>query len=249
MDVLSLIGLVVGIAAILAGQYFEGGHITALLNGPALFIVVGGTFGAVMVQTPLRSFLRGFRISVWVFFPPRIGLHNSIDKLISWSKIARKDGLLGLENIEDTEQEPFARKGLQLLIDGSEPSAIRDILHVEIDARERHDLQAARVFESMGGYSPTIGIIAAVLGLIQVMGNLTDPDRLGQGIAIAFVATIYGVGLANLVFLPIANKLKSHISNYSHYYEMITEGLVQIAEGENPRNIEVRLNGYLRAPY
>ncbi len=135
---------------------------------------------------------------------------------------------------------------MQLLIDGSEPEAIRSIMEVEIHTRENFDIQAARVFESMGGYSPTIGIIGAVLGLIQVMGNLSDPSKLGGGIAVAFVATIYGVALANLVLLPIANKLKSIVISDAHFNEMIVEGLVSIAEGENPRNIETKLLGFLR---
>ncbi|MDH5371191.1 MAG: flagellar motor protein, partial [Gammaproteobacteria bacterium] len=176
---------------------------------------------------------------------PHFDSEGIIQKIIGWSNIARREGLLGLENLEDTEKDPFAKKGLQLLIDGSEPEAIRTIMEVEVHTRERFDIQAARVFESMGGYSPTIGIIGAVLGLIQVMGNLSDPSKLGTGIAVAFVATIYGVALANLILLPVANKLKSIVMNAAHFNEMIIEGLVSIAEGENPRNIETKLLGFL----
>ena len=141
--------------------------------------------------------------------------------------------------------DPFARKGLQLLIDGSEPESIRSILDVEVGTKEHFDLQAANIYESMGGYSPTIGIIGAVMGLIHVMGNLSDPSRLGSGIAVAFVATIYGVGSANLVFLPLAKKLKNIVHEQMQYRDMIIEGVVSIAEGENPRNIETKLHGYL----
>ncbi len=245
MDVLSLLGLVLGIAAILFGQYLEGGHITTLLNGPALLIVIGGTFGAVMLQSPMRVFLRAMRMLFWAFRAPKLDFEEGIEKIVKWSHIARKEGLLGLEDVEDHESDPFTQKGLQLLVDGSEPDIIRSILDVDIGTRERFDMQAARVFESMGGYAPTIGIIGAVLGLIQVMGNLSDPSRLGAGIAVAFVATIYGVGSANLVFLPIANKLKALVRQHSHYQEMVVEGMASIAEGENPRNIETRLLGFL----
>ena len=182
----------------------------------------------------------------WTFFPPKVHNTEVIAKLVSWSNIARKEGLLGLENIEEAEQDPFTRKGLQLLVDGSEPENIRNILEVEITTKEHYDIQAARIFESMGGYSPTIGIIGAVMGLIQVMGNLSDPSKLGSGIAVAFVATIYGVGAANLLFIPIANKLKNIVHTQSQFREMVVEGMVSIAEGENPRNIETKLFGFLR---
>ena len=246
MDALSVIGLIVGIAAILVGQYLEGGTFSALINGPAILIVLGGTFGAVMLQSPFATFTRGMRMLGWTFFPPKQKNEEVIQKLVSWSNIARKEGLLGLENIEESEQDPFTRKGLQLLVDGSEPDNIRNILDVEINTKEHHDIQAAKIFESMGGYSPTIGIIGAVMGLIQVMGNLSDPSKLGSGIAVAFVATIYGVGAANLLFIPIANKLKNIVHTQSTYREMIVEGMVSIAEGDNPRNIETKLFGFLR---
>lgn len=245
-DFLSVIGLLVGITAILLGQYLEGGNINALLNGPAILIVLGGTLGAVMLQSPFIVFMRGMRILVWAFYPPKFENEEAIDKIVSWSNIARKEGLLGLENIEESEQDPFTRKGLQLLVDGSEPDSIRSIMDVDINTKQHFDMQGARIFESMGGYSPTIGIIGAVIGLIQVMGNLTDPSKLGGGIAVAFVATIYGVGAANLIFLPIATKLKNVIHIQTQYYEMIVEGMVSIAEGENPRNIETKLLGFVR---
>ena len=246
IDLLTILGLVIGLSAILLGQQLEGGEISTLVNGPAALIVIGGTLGAVMLQSPMMIFIRAIKMLWWTIITPHFDSEAAIRKIISWSNIARREGLLGLENLEDTEKDPFAKKGLQLLIDGSEPEAIRSIMEVEIHTRENFDIQAARVFESMGGYSPTIGIIGAVLGLIQVMGNLSDPSKLGGGIAVAFVATIYGVALANLVLLPIANKLKSMVISDAHFNEMIVEGLVSIAEGENPRNIETKLLGFLR---
>ena len=245
MDPLSVLGLIVGFGAILFGQHLEGGHMGALVNGPAILIVLGGTIGAVLVQSPLLTFLRAMRISVWVFVPPVQPAVQVIDKIIGWSQVARKEGLLGLEAVVDDENDRFAQKGLQLLVDGSEPETIRSALEVDLGAREYSDLQAAKVYEGFGGYAPTIGIIGAVMGLIHVMGNLADPSKLGGGIAVAFVATIYGVGLSNLLFLPIANKLKSLVNAQSQFREMMIEGLVAIAEGENPRNIEIRLLGYL----
>ena len=245
MDSLTALGVIVALGAILLGQHLEGGHLGALMNGPAILIVFGGTVGAVMIQSPLRVFLRAMRIAVWVVAPPIPPVAGSIEKIVAWSQVARKEGLLGLEGVSDEEPDAFAQKGLQLLVDGGEPETIRGTLEVELAARERRDMQAAKVFEAMGGYCPTIGIIGAVMGLIHVMGNLADPSMLGGGIAVAFVATIYGVGMANLMFLPIANKLKLVVGEQAQFREMVLEGIVAIAEGENPRNIELRLLGYL----
>lgn len=245
MDFLSIIGLVVAFAAILVGQVLEGGHIGSLMNGPAVLIVLGGTVGAVMLQSPLPVFVRAMRNAMWVVKPPAPSLTKGIEQVLSWSNVARREGLLGLEGVSTTESDQFARKGLQLLVDGKEPDAIRGTLEVEISARETVDLLAAKVYEGLGGYAPTVGIIGAVMGLIHVMENLSDPSKLGSGIATAFVATIYGVGLANMVFLPIAGKLKVVTQNQSQFREMMMEGLVAIAEGENPVGIESKLQAYV----
>jgi chemotaxis protein MotA len=246
MDVLSFIGVAIAFAAVLGGNWLEGGHLDTLANGPAMVIVLGGSIGAVLLQTPMQVFLRSMRMLGMVFIPPKRVLEDTIDKLVEWSKVARKDGLLGLEKAVQSEADLFVRKGMQLLVDGNEPDEIRHTLEVELDSRERFDLQAGKVLEAMGGYSPTIGIIGAVMGLIHVMQNLSDPSKLGSGIATAFVATIYGVGLANLFLLPMANKLKAYVMQESHYRELVIEGLVAISEGENPRQIETRLQGFLR---
>jgi len=241
---LSMIGILLAIVAILGGNILEGGHMSSLVQLTAFVIVAGGTLGAVMVQTPIATFVRSMKIAVWVFVPVKLQPEEAAEKIVNWSNIARREGLLGLEAIAEEEPDQFARKGLQLLVDGSEPEIIRSILEVEIDAREHQDIQAAKVFDGMGGYSPTIGIIGAVMGLIHVMNNLADPSKLGGGIATAFVATIYGVGFANLLFLPMANKLKSQVHSQTQFREMIVEGVISIAEGENPRNIETKLQGY-----
>ena len=218
---------------------------SSLMQGTAFLIVAGGTVGAIMVQSPLSVFIRSLKMVAWVFIPPKVEQKVAIEKIIGWSTIARKEGLLGLEALVETEKDLFAQKGIQLLVDGSEPEVIRSILEVELDVKEHIDTQAAKVYEGMGGYSPTIGIIGAVLGLIHVMGNLADPSKLGSGIAVAFVATIYGLVLANLIFLPMANKMKGLIHNQSQFREMVIEGIISIAEGENPRNIETKLQGYV----
>jgi chemotaxis protein MotA len=245
VDLLSLFGLFLGIGSILLGQFFEGGHMASLINGPAALIVFGGTLGAVMLQTPIPVFIRSLRMLPWIFVPPRLHKEYMIEKLLSWSNIARKEGLLGLENIADNEEDLFVRKGLELLIDGSDPDILRDVLELELDAKEEFDGSSTRVYQSMGGYAPTIGIIGAVMGLIHVMSNLSDPSSLGGGISVAFVATIYGVGLANLILIPISVKLRIIVAHEVKFREMIVEGLCSIAEGENPRNIERKLDGYL----
>jgi chemotaxis protein MotA len=245
MDILSLLGLIVGFGAIIGGQYMEGGHIDSIMNAVALFIVLGGTLGAVMLQTPLDTFIRSLKMLKWVFFPPKDSREELLDQIIEWNQIARKEGLFKLESVADVEEDLFIRKGLQLISDGGTPEMIREILENDLDIEEAKDIQSSKVFEAMGGYSPTIGIIGAVLGLIHVMGNLADPSSLGAGIAVAFVATIYGVALANLLFLPIASKLKATIERRTQRYIMLIEGLIKIADGENPRIIESHLQAYL----
>jgi chemotaxis protein MotA len=243
MDFLSVFGILLAVVAIVVGQHLEGGHIGMLVNGPAILIVVGGTVGATMLQSPLPVFVRSLGMLKWIFVPPKIHLDKTMKDLVQWSRVARKEGLLGLENVVQRVPGDYARKGLQLLIDGNDPDVIRETLELDSAARELRDMQAARVFEGMGGYAPTLGILGAVIGLIHVMNNLADPARLGQGIAVAFVATIYGVGLANLMFIPAGNKLKALIREESREQEMIIVGMVAIAQGENPRIIESRLQG------
>ncbi|THF65736.1 flagellar motor protein [Pseudothauera nasutitermitis] len=245
MDGISLVGLALGMVAILVGQVLEGGHVSSLIQPTAALIVFGGTFGAVMLQSPLRVFVDGMKMSRWVFVPPRVNHATLITMVVSWSHTARKEGLLALEGQIPRLPEPFMQKGLQLLVDGVEPDRLRDVMDVEIGAWEAQMKQCAKVWEAAGGYAPTIGIIGAVLGLIHVMENLSDPSKLGAGIAVAFVATIYGVGAANLIFLPVAKKLLAHISSMVSQREMLVDGLVGIANGDNPRIIEGRMQGYI----
>lgn len=249
MDILSILGILAGVGAILLGIVLDGGDINSLINVPALIIVFGGTFGATLLQFPPGIFVRSIKMLSWVLIPKEMNLSEQIDKIIFWSYLARKEGLLGLENALPNEKDPFTKKGLQLLIDGNDPDAIREVLDMDMYSKENMGLQAASLYEAMGGYAPTFGILGAVMGLIHVMQNLTNPGLLGQGIATAFVATIYGVGSANLIFLPIANKLKNHVLALTHAREMLAEGIISIADGENPRNIKLKLSGYLHETY
>jgi chemotaxis protein MotA len=245
MDKISFAGLALGVAAIVGGQVLEGGHVGSLIQPTAFLIVLGGTLGAVMLQSPLPVFMAGMRMGVWVFFPPVVDSEKLISDIGRWSQVARKEGLLALEAQIVSLPDPFVRKGLQLLVDGAEPERLREVLEVEIGAYESKLKLASKVWESAGGYSPTIGILGAVMGLIHVMENLSDPAKLGSGIAVAFVATIYGVGAANLVFLPVAKKLMANVTRLVTLREMLVDGLVGIANGDNPRIVESRLQGYL----
>ena len=245
MDVVSILGIALAFAAILGGQFLEGGHMGSLLQLTAFIIVMGGTIGAIMLQSSAKIFFQGMKLTKWIIYPPNAVPHDLINQVLGWSGIARKGGLLSLEPQLDDLPDGFTRKGLQMLVDGAEPEKIRAALEVEIATYEKHHLDASKVWQAAGGYAPTIGILGAVMGLIHVMENLSDPSKLGSGIAVAFVATIYGVGSANLFFLPISSKLKSIIEQEVIMREMLIEGLVSIANGENPRVIESKLQGYI----
>lgn len=245
MDLLSLIGLVLAAVAIMVGAVLKGAGLHALVSSAAFMIVIVGTIASICVQTPLPVMKHALRIFPWIFRPPVVSRKDLIRKMVEWSNIARKQGLLGLEALIPKEPDEFVRKGLQLVVDGSEPEVIRNILEVDMHVREQADTRGAKVFEGMGIYCPTLGIIGAVLGLMAVLQNLADPSKLGHGIAAAFTATIYGIGLANLFFLPVANKLKVVINGATESREMVIEGMISIAQGENPRSIESKLAGYL----
>ena len=245
MEKISVAGLALGIAAIVVGQVLEGGHVGSLVQPTALLIVMGGTLGAVMLQSPLPVFVTGMRMGAWVFYPPVVDPQRLISDVSRWSQTARKEGLLALEAQLLSLTDPFVKKGLQLLVDGAEPERLREVLEVEISVYEANLKLSSKIWESAGGYSPTIGILGAVMGLIHVMENLSDPAKLGSGIAVAFVATIYGVGAANLIFLPVAKKLMANIARLVTFREMLVDGLVGIANGDNPRIVESRLRGYL----
>ena len=244
-DILSVVGLVLAFVALMVGAVLKGAGLAALWSSAAFMIVFVGTIASILVQTPLNVMLRALYIVRWVARPPAVQSEETLKQFLDWSVVARKQGLLGLESLVESVEDEFLRKGLQMLVDGGEPEEIRSIMEVELEIRETVDLRAAKVFEGMGIYAPTLGIIGAVLGLMAVMQNLADPSKLGHGIAAAFTATIYGIGLANLFLLPMANKLKTAIQAQSQSRAMIIEGLISIAQGENPRSIETKLQGYM----
>jgi len=245
MDRLSLIGLLVAFGGILGGQLIEGGSADILLQGAAFLIVCGGTLGAVMVQSSYKVFITGIKMARWVFVMPKHDTKKLISQIVSWSTVARKDGILALESYVAQNREPYVKKGLQLLVDGNSAEKIREVLEIDNLTYEKFQFQSARVWESAAGYSPTIGILGAVMGLVHIMQNLSEPSKLGAGIAVAFISTIYGVGLANLVYLPITNILRSLIQQDMVMREMLLDGLIAIASGENPRYIQSKLQGYL----
>ena len=245
MDLLSMLGLVVALAGILGGQFLEGGSINVLLQLAAFLIVIGGTLGAVMVQHPIKIFVTGIKMARWVFVTPKIDKQQLVYRMTAWGNAARKDGILALEGQIKSAGDPFLQKGLQLLVDGNSAEKIRAVLDIDLNTYETLRWQSARVWEAAAGYAPTIGILGAVLGLVHVMQSLGEPAKLGAGIAVAFIATIYGVGFANLVFLPIAGKLKILIAKEVTLREMVIDGLCMIANAENPHFIENKLKGYI----
>jgi len=244
IDISSVLGIAVAFVAIMGGQMLEGGHIGALMQFAAFVIVAGGTVGAVLLQSPVKILINGIKISKWVFYPPVRPYQILIKQLVGWAYLSKREGFLVLEAHADKVADPLTKKGLQLIADGSKPEKLREILEIGVETEVSFQRQSARIWEAAGGYAPTIGILGAVLGLIHVMENLSDPNLLGHGIAVAFVATIYGVGLANLVFLPVASKLKTVINEQLVLREALVDGLVAIANGENPREIESRLMSY-----
>ena len=245
MDLISIIGTILAFAVLIVGAILKGTDVSALWNPAAFTIVFGGTIAAMMLHTQGRVLKRAMGMLSMVYKPPSLQPENLISRVVGWSEISRRQGLLGLETQIDAEPDPFIKKGLQMLVDGSEPEAIRSVLEVELETREHADLNAAKVYENAGVYSPTMGIIGAVLGLMAVMRDLTDPTKLGHGIAAAFVATIYGISLANLLLLPMGSRLKALINKQTQVREIVIEGLVSIAQGDNPRQIESKLQGYL----
>ncbi len=244
MDWASVAGLVLAIAGILVGHTLDGGKFASLVQPAAFAIVVVGTFGATLLQSERRSFMLGLRMLRWVFVPPKSGRDLLSREIALWSLTARRDGLLSLEQYMATPDK-FIQTGLRLVVDGIQPEKIRSLLENEINAYEFSQRQAARIWESAAGYAPTIGILGAVLGLIHVMENLSDPARLGSGIAVAFVSTVYGVGLANLFFYPVGNKLKAIVNDRVSQYEILAEVFADLASGDHGRVVDERVASLL----
>lgn len=241
MDWGSVVGIILGVGGIIAGQLLEGGHIASLLQPSAFVIVFIGTLGAVILQSGFSVFWRGVKQVRIVFFPPGDDFAQMQTDIGRWSLIAWRDGTLALENQINQVRHPFLRAGLRHVVDNVDPTKLRNMMEAEILIFEENEKLPIRIWEAAGGYSPTIGILGAVLGLIHVMENLSDPAKLGGGIAIAFVATIYGVGLANLVFLPIGNRLKAWLAREVTKREILLEAFYGMLMGEHPRMIAERM--------
>ena len=246
MDKASVSGVLVGLGGITAGLLIEGGNLGQVLQPTAAMIVFGGTFGAVLLQFPLSVVLAALRRLIHVFVEPKLQPGQMVTQLVGYANQARKNGIVSLDAGTAKIEDPFLKKSLMLAVDGTEPQELRKIMELELDNIGERDEQVPKVFESAGGFSPTIGIIGAVLGLIQVMQHLQNIDEVGRGIAVAFVATIYGVGAANLFFLPTAGKLKLRMREEQVIREMTLEGVISILEGMNPRMLETKLLGYLQ---
>lgn len=246
LDLATLGGLVVALGGILVGLVLDGGRVKELVQVNAALIVFGGTFGAVMVTTPLPVLARAMRHAGSIFFDRVHTPSAVIDEVIRYATQARKQGIVSLEQQAASIQDPFLRKALNLAVDGIDMSQIRTIMELEITLLEQDGESEAKVFESAGGYAPTIGIIGAVLGLMQVMKNLANIDEVGRGIAAAFVATVYGVGAANILFLPAGNKLRARVHDAVLVREVMLEGVLSIVEGLNPKLIRTKLEAYER---
>jgi len=245
MDKSSIVGVFLAVAGIIAGLFIEGGNLGQILQPTAALIVFGGTMGAVLLQFPLSTVFGAFRSLGNVFTAPKAHNDELIRQLVSFANKARRNGVVSLDSDLKTIEDPFLRQSLMLAVDGTEPSELRSIMRVSLDSTAESEERLPAVFESAGGFSPTIGILGAVLGLIQVMKHLDNIQEVGRGIAVAFVATIYGVGIANLFFLPFAGKMRIRIREEHLRREMMLEGVVSILEGINPRMLEVKLSGYL----
>jgi chemotaxis protein MotA len=245
MDFLTIFGAVVAVGSILGGQVLEGGHVGSILQLTAFVIVLGGTLGAVCIQTPLSVVLKGVSLLSLALFDPKIDVKRDITRIIDLANLSRKQGLLALEGTLKDISDPFFKKGVQFIVDGTDPKMMQEILETEVERHEEEGITAAKIWDAAGGYSPTVGILGAVLGLIHVMENLADPSKLGSGIAVAFVATVYGVGAANLFFLPLGNKIKLKLKHESAARAVVIAGLVGVAQGDNPRILQEKLESYL----
>ncbi|HET7106214.1 MAG TPA: flagellar motor protein [Candidatus Acidoferrum sp.] len=244
MDKSTFLGVAVALGGIFLGLLLEGGKIAQIVQPTAAIIVFGGTLGAVMIQFPLRVIFAAARRLGQVFIDNSQDPNVLINEMVGYAQKARKEGIISLDAELANIADPFLKKSLMLAVDGTEPQEIRNIMTLELDNQSEHEEHLPRVFESAGGFAPTIGIIGAVLGLIQVMQHLDDISEVGRGIAVAFVATIYGVGSANLFLLPASGKIKIRIRQEQIRREMMLEGVISILEGMNPRMLETKLQSF-----
>jgi len=240
--IISWIGLIMSIGGVILGQLLEGGHLDALMQPTAAMIVFGGTLGATMLSSTVQEFSASIRAVRKIFFQNPHDVNPLIKEIVTMATTARKDGILALESQAKNVTNPFLALHLRHVIDGYDAKVLSEMMEDRIGKEEEEKAAVAKVYETAGGFSPTVGIIGAVLGLIHVMSNLSDSSKLGSGIAVAFVATVYGVASANLVFLPMANKLKRISHHEMLEMEIVYHGIVGLQSGLNPRVIEEKLN-------
>lgn len=245
MDLITIIGLLAGLAALVGGFFWEGGSLSGLLQGNAALIVFGGTLGAVLVSFPASKLRRIPAALAMAFGRTKHHIEDEADEIVAMAAIARRSGVLALEQRADNHPDPFMREGLQLIVDGTEQEQVLQILELEMDAAELKHGAYAKIFEAAGGYAPTMGIIGTVMGLIHVLGSLTEPSNLGPSIAVAFTATLYGVASANLVFLPIASKIKARGQNELHRMEMLLVGVLSLQNGDHPQLVRRKLASFV----
>jgi chemotaxis protein MotA len=245
MDLATILGIIIALAGILIGQAIEGGSVLQIIQPTAGMIVFGGTLGATMIGFPMSVIKQAAADFLHVIKEEKIEPNAVIDEVIKFTNKARREGIISLEKDAATIKDEFFRKAIMMAVDGSEPKELRQTMEVELQYMEERGEHSAKVYEAAGGYAPTIGIIGAVLGLIQVMQHLDNIEEVGKGIAVAFVATIYGVASANILFLPAAGKLKMKHRKRMIVKEMMLEGTLGILEGQNPRLIEGKLTSFL----
>lgn len=243
-DIASLAGVLLAFGGVIGGLLLEGGQISDIVQHTAAIIVLGGTLGATMLTAPLSACKGAVRRLAQVFFAEAKGVHSAIDQIIEFATKARKAGIVSLEEDASRIEDPFLRKALMLAVDGTDLQELRKMMELEISMHEHQVEASAKVFEQAGGYAPTVGIIGAVMGLIQVMKNLANIDEVGHGIAVSFVATVYGVGIANLFFLPAAAKIKARGQEELRLKELLLEGISGIVEGLNPKLIRMKLEAF-----
>lgn len=245
MDLAVILGLIVGVGAVLGGNLMEGGTFASLIVPSAFVIVVGGTIGATMISYSLKDLLRFPVYLKRVFLQPSIDLRLLIERIVESAQIGRREGLLALEESIPTLEDPFLARGIQMVVDGADPDTVRNIMEMEIDLCERENEAGVKIFETAGGYSPTMGIVGTVLGLIHVLGNLESSEGIGASIAVAFLATFYGLATANLFWLPLASKLRTRNEEEVLARELILEGVISIHRGDNPSTVRSKLMIFL----
>jgi len=245
VDIAAVLGTGLAFLAIVGGHLFEGGHMNQLIQPTAALIVFGGTCAGILVEFSWPQFIKAMKVAREVVNPSKIDARETLDKIIELAKLARRQGLVAIDREAQKIENPFMQKALRMVADGIEPKALKSSLDKLIHNTKREEITSSQIYAAAGGYSPTIGVLGAVMGLIHVMGNISDPTKLGAGIAVAFVATLYGVGIANLFLLPMGGKLKAQLSHKLHHMEMIVEGACAIAASENPMIVEQRLAAYL----